>query len=168
MKDRADKFQAKEDYYKQIETLQQEQEQKDREAWMGARGTSSAVPLAKRLKKHQDNHMKLREKKKDLYNEQDGEGGGEHVIILPSNGSQKRGVFAGERTQQGRYLLARPGSAHTTKGELWTICWSVLFCTMLNLFFVDFFRIGSRSFAIHTDIGRSQNTHGRDIQIETY
>jgi hypothetical protein len=117
MTDRRAKIKEREDYYKQMECLQQAQESRDRSAWIAARGTSSAVPLAERLKKHQENHVKLRNNRNKLRNEfgRDVNVDSSSLDILPSNGSQKRGVFAGEPTNKGRYLLAKPGSAHTTK-----------------------------------------------------
>ena len=103
-----------------MERLQQMQEEADRKAWTKARGTSSAVPLAKRLKKHQTNQIQMKKKRNALrqdydYEDEEGEdhGGG---VPVPSSGAQKHGIFAGDApTSQGRYLLARPGSAHTTK-----------------------------------------------------
>ena len=96
------------------------QEEADRKAWTKARGTSSAVPLAKRLKKHQTNQIQMNKKRNALRQDYDCEdeegedhGGG---VPVPSSGAQKHGIFAGDApTSQGRYLLARPGSAHTTK-----------------------------------------------------
>ena len=123
-KDRRDARIEKERHYKEMERLQQMQEEADRKAWTKARGTSSAVPLAKRLKKHQTNQIQMKKNRDALrqdydYEDEEGEDhGGGHGggVPVPSSGAQKHGVFAGDApTAQGRYLLARPGSAHTTK-----------------------------------------------------
>ena len=76
-----------------IASIRDAQEQADRDAWMSARGTSSAVPLAKRLQEHAKRGRAASRKR--------------------TGTSQKRGVFTAP-SNPGRYLHARPGSAHNT------------------------------------------------------
>jgi hypothetical protein len=110
---RVERRKAEEDRIRKVMELQAAEEDRDRAAWSAARGTSSAVPLAKKLQRHQRNAMEItmeiqRRRMLPLDNGEDGE---ERV----GGGAQKRGVFVGTPTSQGRYLLARPGCAHTTK-----------------------------------------------------
>ena len=106
----------KEDRLQQVKVLQEEEEHRDRAAWSAARGTSSAVPLAKKLQQHQRNSMSMQQKRKMMMLLPLDDGGSEDNKSGGGGGAQKRGVFSGTTpTCQGRYLLARPGSAHTTK-----------------------------------------------------
>ena len=98
----------------EIENVQREAEAQDRAAWSAARGTSSAVPLAKRLQKHQRNSVALLQRKRDVPSN-----GSNQIDLIDeigagASGAQKRGVFASTcPTQSGRYLLAH--ADHSTK-----------------------------------------------------
>jgi hypothetical protein len=90
---RRERRRERKERHRAIASIRDAREQADRDAWMSARGTSAAVPLARRLEEHAKHAA-----------------GGSGV----GGSSQKRGVFAAGRANPGRYLLARPGSAHNT------------------------------------------------------
>lgn len=90
-RERKERKRERAEHRRAVAKIRDEREKEDRNAWASVRGTSAAVPLAKRLQEHAKHRKRA------------GRGGG----------SQKRGVF-NSKTKPGRYLLARPGSAHNT------------------------------------------------------
>ena len=122
-RERNEKITQERDRILEIESIQREEEERDRNAWSAARGTSSAVPLAARLKRHQNNAVALLHRKRDIPTIQNRnvtiDNDDDNLIDeigAGASGAQKKGIFASARpTEHGRYLLAYPGSEHTTK-----------------------------------------------------